>query len=186
MNSIRRNNMKMVMGAFTTIIFGITLPADATTLKGRVSVDKEPGTNISAALTASARQNSLQAKAVEGGWNCTSKVTASSCASVTPGTIVQSFIQYLRNAQGALVQNWQENGWTPAASKIWKLGEWTFSTNKESCYTTAQGSITARSQEKIRVVSPGEMIAESTVQQYLNGRYIGTYKTSSILHKISG
>lgn len=118
----------------------------------------------------------MQAKVVEGAWSVTSKIVASNCPSVAPGTVVESFIQYLKNAQGAIVQNWQETGWTPASSNLWKLGDWTFSTNKESSFQTPQGNVIARSQEKMKVVSPKVMVAESTVQQYLNGKFIPATK----------
>lgn len=178
--------VKGAIATFTTTLMAFTAPANATILKGQVTTNDTQSTQPGLAMSASATNESAQAKVVAGGWNCTSQVVASSCPTVSPGTVIESFIHYLRNTQGAVVQNWQEPGWTPAASAIFKLSDWTFATQKESSIQTAQGRVTARSQEKLKVVNPNTMVAESTVHQYLNGQFIGPYKTNSVMHKVSG
>lgn len=45
------------------------------------------------------------------------------------------------------------------------------------------GGWTARSQEHLKLLDPNTMIAESVVEQYLNGQFVGRYKTSSVLKK---
>lgn len=167
------------------LLLSCSVNAEAAMLQGHVQENNFPTSSPpkpSFALSAS-NSNHAAARMVEGTWNCVSKVVSSTCATVMPGTVVQSFIQYMKNAQGAMVQNWNQAGWTPASSAVLKFNDTSISTSKESTFVSTGGAVTARTHERLKLVNPQTMVAESIVEQFCNGQFIGTYKTVSVLHK---
>lgn len=178
------NMNKYINGALIALTTLIAIaPVNATVLKGGVSSNNFQQNGMLQGSVENSVSAAEQAREVEGTWNCVSKVVDSNCPSIIPGTVVQSFIQFLRNAEGSLVQNWQESGWTPASTPVLKFGNSQISTSKEATFQNGQGGWTARTQERMKMLNPQTMIAESTVQQYLNGQFVGTYKTTSVLRK---
>lgn len=180
---MKTSNIKSVAAAITVFIVS-GQAANATVLRGGVKVNDGLPEQSNNTFALSAEQKVAQQKeAVEGTWNCISKVVASTCPAVMPGTVVHSLIQYLKNTQGSLVQQWNEAGWMPASTPVLKFTESSITTTKTSNMQGIGGGWTARSQEHLKLLDPNTMIAESVVEQYLNGQFVGRYKTSSVLKK---
>lgn len=179
------SKIKSVAAAITIFVIS-GQAANAAVLRGGVQVNDVLPAQQNNTFALSAEQRIvLQKEIIEGTWNCISNVVASTCPAVMPGTVVHSLIGYLRTTQGALVQQWNEAGWTPAVTPVLKFTESSITTTKISNMQGIGGGWTARSQEHLKLVDQHTMVAESVVDQYLNGQFVGRYKTSSVLKKNS-
>ena len=126
-----------------------------------------------------------RARAMQGEWLCLTQVTQSSTAGVTPGMTVRCRVNYTRDNQGNLVENWSQDGWTPSSGAVVKLDSANITVSHVSCLPSRQGVISAQSTDVLSLLSPSTMIAEGLVNQYRDGEFIGQYRTSSMLRRAS-
>jgi hypothetical protein len=175
------------VAAATFLVFQNGVPANATMLQGGVQANASiPSQHLIAATTVNqAALRDARARALEGVWQSSTQVTGSTVPSIMPGTVVQSMVQYSRDAKGDLVESWCEEGWTPSSASVVKLDNAVMTTSHVSTQGGRGGSWSARTHDVFRMVSPNTMVGESIVDQYINGQLAGQYKTSSILRKAS-
>jgi hypothetical protein len=139
---------------------------------------------ISAGTSTSAKKEA-RAQAMQGVWQCVTQVTGSTVPGVTPGTIVRCEVQYIRDAQGNLLESWTENGWTPSTASVVKLDSDVITVSHVSSYASNGGTIKAQSMDAIKLVAPGTIVARGMVNQFTDGKFVGQYQTSSVLRKAS-
>jgi hypothetical protein len=139
---------------------------------------------MTAGISASAKKEA-RARAMQGVWQCVTQVIGSTVPGVTPGTIVRCEVQYVRDAQGNLLESWTENGWTPSTASIVKLDSEVITVSHVSSYASRGGTIKAQSMDAIKLVAPGTIVARGMVNQFTDGKFVGQYQTSSVLHKAS-
>ncbi len=159
----------------------LPLPAFAGALQGHVeqSDPQALATNLKAEITDTFPSSYV------GTWHCVTTVTDSALQLVAPGTVTECDIVFKRNPQGKVDVRWTQPGWTEAQSSI-------------SCFSTTQarldrtayywadgagGAWAARSQDNFTLTSDKVMMSSSSVDQYLDGLYLGRYRTSSMLTK---
>ena len=139
---------------------------------------------MSAGISASAKKEA-RAQAMQGVWQCVTQVTGSTVPGVTPGTVVRCEVQYIRDAQGNLLESWTENGWTPSTASVVKLDSEVITVTHVSSYASHSGTIKAQSMDAIKLVAPGTIVAQGMVNQFNDGKFVGQYQTSSVLRKAS-
>ncbi|HEY9677634.1 MAG TPA: hypothetical protein V6C76_06475 [Drouetiella sp.] len=173
---------------FTAAIVQSTVPANAMMLQGGVQrstlVQPQMAQPMLSGAASAEAQRSARAQVLEGNWTCMSQVTGSNVPGVTSGTVVHSMVQYRPDGAGNMVESWFQNNWTPATSAVVKLDSAVLTSSRESASNTSNGW-TARCHDIYKIVAPNKMIAESIVHQFVNGTYVGDYKTQSVLTKSS-
>jgi hypothetical protein len=139
---------------------------------------------LNAGISVAAKKEA-RAQAMQGVWQCVTQVTGSTVPGVTPGTVVRCEVQYVRDAQGNLLESWTENGWTPSTASVVKLDSEVITVSHVSSYASHGGTIKAQSMDAIKLVAPGTIVARGMVNQFTDGRFVGQYQTSSVLRKAS-
>lgn len=121
-----------------------------------------------------------------GRWSCITKVINSACKDVLTGTEMNSEVRFLKNEKGCVVADWVQPGWTEsqAYTVAWSLKE---ARVDRTCYYFADGvdgAWASRSRDHFLLKNNKEMVCKSYIDQYFDGRYLGRYRTVSILKRI--
>lgn len=137
-------------------------------------------------LSVSSIPNSFPAT-FAGIWRCETTVVDSGVSTILPGQKSVSEISFKHAPDGRTVASWAQPGWTEAeASQV------SFSAEKARVDRTnyywadgVQGAWAARSRDDFTRVSENQMISKSYIDQYIDGQYVGRYRTTSVLYRIS-
>lgn len=194
-DALKRLNRK-VQGICTsavsvTVAFGVTAIFTAasagTMLHGHLEemAIKQPAMNEQK-LRVSSLPNSFP-YSFTGVWRCETTVVDSGVSSILPGQKSISEISFKHSPDGRTVASWAQPGWTEAeASQV------SFSVEKARVDRTnyywadgVKGAWAARSRDDFTRVSDNQMISKSYIDQYIDGQYIGRYRTTSVLYRIS-
>lgn len=121
-----------------------------------------------------------------GRWQCQTRVTDSAVESVAVGTNLVSEVQFEKRADGRVVAVWLQPGWTEsqAAAVAWNANE---ARVDRTCYYFGDGmngAWASRSRDHFVAKSADNMECDSYIDQYLDGRYLGRYRTVSVLTRL--
>jgi hypothetical protein len=159
----------------------LALPASAGVLQGHVEQSDPHAvvTSIKAEIADSFPSS------YEGTWHCVTTVIDSALQLVAPGTVTECDIEFKRNAQGKVAVHWTQPGWTESQSSVSRFSTTQARLDRTAYYWAdgAGGAWAARSQDNFTLNSDRVMISSSSVDQYLDGLYLGRYRTSSVLTK---
>jgi hypothetical protein len=182
-------NIFTAVASAALLVSQMVAPANATMLQGGVQANSTVAPQqrlLLAANVSQAARRDARARALEGVWQSSTEVTGSTVPSIMPGTVVHSMVQYTRDVRGNLVESWCEEGWAPSSASVVKLDNAIMTTSHMSTQGARRGcSWSACTHDAFKMVSPDTMVAESIVDQYIDGQFAGQYKTSSILRKAS-
>ncbi|MBI4532897.1 MAG: hypothetical protein HY711_03035 [Candidatus Melainabacteria bacterium] len=163
-----------------TVVFMVTSPCQATVLRGYVCQ-----------YGSAARQDSFLnsrsfAPTYEGTWQCVSTVTDSAVASVKAGQNIICQVSFVRNAAGAIVAKWSQPGWTETQATAFSWSSTDAQLDRTNYYYIQgmSGAWAARSRDYFTQVSNNQMVAQSYVDQYIDGHYLGRYRTKSTLMRL--
>jgi hypothetical protein len=122
----------------------------------------------------------------EGIWRCQSTVIDSQINIVAEGHKLVSVIRFLRDPNGRLTAQWVQPGWNETQASVQKFSESEAKLERTNIYSGDGNSNWAtRSQDVFTQIDDATMVAQSEVDQYMDGRYIGRYRTESILSRIT-
>lgn len=126
--------------------------------------------------------------AYQGNWHCVTTVIDSAVPTVAPGVVTQCDIEFKRNVDGRLTAHWMQQGWTESQSSVTCFSATAARLDRTSYYwgETTTGAWAARSRDDFEMLPNNTIIAKSYVDQYIDGQYVGRYRTNSILQKTSG
>lgn len=172
-------------------LFG-ALPANATLLHGYVNNGNlaeqhqkliETSKNESAAVR---RADSFPTD-LQGAWHCTTVVIDSLVGTVPVGQKVVSRVDFVRSDDGRVVARFQQPGWTEAQTSVTAFSSTQFQMDKTNYYfgDNMSGAWAARSRDRYQLLELNRMIAESEVDQYIDGRYVGRYRTRSTMIRMN-
>ena len=184
------------------------MPAAALTLNGRLETnqvltgDKSENNGGSGNTTAPAvgrMQNAAPSaaqldpntfpRAYQGNWTCQTTVLNSSAPAVQAGQVVTSEVTFYPTANGLIKARWTQAGWVETQSVAASFGK--NNDEAKSDRTTyyysdnTQGSWAARARDQFALTAPDTIEAKSYVDQYIDGQYVGRYRTVSILKRTS-
>ena len=199
--STKSLNLALVFSTLLTVNSSFVAPATATVLSGHLEETHASATPpvepvikmnsqyaTTASQTAELNPDSFP-KAFKGDWSCQTKVVDSSAPSVAPGQIIDSEVVFYPTADGRIKARWNQAGWVETQSNAYSFGK--NNDEAKSDRTTyyfgdnAQGSWAARSRDQFKQSSPDTISATSYVDQYIDGQYVGRYRTVSVLKKTS-
>lgn len=160
-----------VKGIFNAEIGDMPLPPDSTTLSAQAS-----------AQPVTCRPSSSFPVAFTGQWRCESLVVSSAVPEVVPGQRMISQVDFVQSDQGSVSMSWSQSGWTSTLTSLRVKGEKQATASRINQYMT--GNWTAKSKDCYAQVSENQLVAESNIDQYCDGQFVGTYRTQSVLHRV--
>lgn len=121
-----------------------------------------------------------------GRWHCVTEVVDSYVRDVGVGTKMVSEVKFSRKPDGRVVADWLQPGWTEsqAFAVAWSDQE---ARVDRTCYYFGdgmQGAWASRSRDHFIMQEPAKMLCKSYIDQYIDGRYLGRYRTVSVLTRI--
>ena len=173
--------------------FVAAVPAEAATLlRGYVNDTNisEPNQLVNKARngseTAVVRSDSFPVD-LQGAWQCVTVVVDSLVESVPLGHKVMSRVDFVRADDGRVVARFAQPGWTEAQSSVTAFSNTQYQMDKTNYYygDHTAGAWAARSRDRYQLLEQNRMIAESEVDQYVDGRYAGRYRTRSTMIRMN-
>ena len=182
--------LSMTLFAAPVLLASIfSLPANAALLHGYVSQtnaseqqDRIISTRIEERQQPVARTDSFPTE-VQGSWQCVTVVVDSLVDSVPVGQKIVSRMDFVKTNDGRVVARFLQPGWTEAQETVTALSANRYQMDKTNYYHSS--SWAARSRDRYQVLERNRMIAESEVDQYVDGCYMGRYRTRSTLVRFS-
>lgn len=121
-----------------------------------------------------------------GRWQCVTRVVDSAVDTVAIGTELKSEVAFVDIPDGRVVARWVQPGWTETQASAMSWSSREAQTDRTSYYfgEGMNGSWASRSRDHFMQVATDRLECKSYVDQYLDGRYIGRYRTISILTRV--
>jgi hypothetical protein len=137
--------------------------------------------NLQSALAA----NSFPAS-FEGAWRCVTTVVGSGVTTVSVGQTMQSEVHFLPQSDGRVVAQWRQPGWTEGHEQISALSDHEAALTRVNYYVNdSDGQWSACSHDHYLQVATDRMVANSRVEQFDAGQYLGSYTTRSVLYRLN-
>lgn len=182
--------------AAAPIILGLPIfsaPAEAALLTGYIKTNAEE--QQEKILSASTEQRSAATPArtdsfpmdMQGGWQCVTVVIDSLVETVPVGQKIVSRMDFVKTNDGRVVARFLQPGWTEAQETVTALNGNRYQMDKTNYFygDGSSGGWAARSRDRYQVLERNRMIAESEVDQYQSGCYMGRYRTRSTLVRLT-
>lgn len=165
-------------------------PANAALLHGYINNENlseaNPGSVLMSgvAQAQTARNDSFPAE-VQGAWSCVTLVIDSFVDSVPVGQKLLSQTNFVRSNDGRILARNLQAGWTASQETVTAFSSTQYQMERTNYFTgdSTSGAWAARSRDRFLLVEKNRMIAESEVDQYINGQFVGRYKTRSTLFR---
>ena len=210
MATLNNPALKFSLALSAVYLFGASscMPVAAMTLNGRLETNqvlsggKDAGNGGGGSITAPlapVAQNIAPSAAqldpntfprvYQGNWACQTTVVNSSAPAVQAGQVIASEVTFYPTANGLIKARWSQAGWVETQSVASSFGK--NSDEAKSDRTTyyygdnTQGSWAARARDQFALTAPDTIEAKSYVDQYIDGQYVGRYRTVSILKRTS-
>lgn len=173
----------LIAAMLLTQVVLIAPDAGAHFLSGYLKKDRAATSTTDGAMQA---QTASFPSTYEGLWRCQSTVIDSQMNIVLTGHKLTSVIRFVRNADGRLVAQWVQPGWNETQTNVEKFSESEAKLERTNVYSAdGNSNWLARSQDVFTQIDDATMVAQSEVDQYMDGQYIGRYRTESILSRIT-
>ncbi|MBP7860587.1 hypothetical protein KA183_02810 [bacterium] len=159
------------------------IPAEAKLLSGHIEQIKEADVQLEENPQSQA-SNSFPDNYI-GVWHCQTTVTDSQVDTVAKGTSLACDIQFVPDKTGKVTGQWIQPGWveTQISTLSWNPKE--AKVDRTSYYfgqsMVQGGSWACRSRDHFIQISESKMECQSYIDQYIDGRYLGRYRTKSLL-----
>lgn len=185
--SIFTSAMSVTLAFAITGLF--TAASGATMLHGHLEemATKQPVTTVNEQkLSASTLSNSFPVS-FSGIWRCETTVVDSGVSTILPGQKSISEISFKHAPDGRTVASWAQPGWTEAEASPVSFSQEKARVDRTNYYwgDGVQGAWAARSRDDFTRVSDSQMISKSYIDQYVDGQFVGRYRTTSVLYRVS-
>lgn len=145
--------------------------------KGQPSGNTQPGLN-------KPTTNSFPAS-YQGAWYCQTTVVDSTLPAVLQGQVIGSEVVFFLSKDGGIHARWNQPGWVETQSQAITFNGTEAKADRTTYYfgDNMQGSWAARARDQFAQTGPDIISAKSYVDQYLDGQYLGRYRTTSVLKR---
>ena len=159
--------------------------SEATTLSGRLEQINKATASDTTKYLGQIKSDSFP-DAYEGQWQCETTVVDSAVGDVPVGVKTVSQVDFARNASGAITSTWQQNGWAEGQSTVTAFNTTEAQLDRTSYYMVGSnaGLWAARARGQYTKVAADAIIAKSVVDQYMDGQYVGRYRTTSVMRRL--
>jgi hypothetical protein len=166
--------LAFMQSANATILHGYLEHQDATTTQS------DPTSGAQEVPVANSYPDGYQ-----GSWHCVTTVIDSGVQTVAAGQIMTSDVNFAKVPDGRIVAKWSQPGWTETQASITRFSPTDARVDRTNYYTAEgmENSWAARSRDQFSLTDTQTIVAQSYVDQYIDGQFVGRYRTKSVLHK---
>lgn len=124
----------------------------------------------------------------QGSWHCVTTVVDSGVPAIPTGQIMLSDVTFARQADGRITAAWTQPGWTESTSSVTAFSSTEARVDRTNYFVSKDldQSWAARSRDQFTQNSRQSITAKSYVDQYIDGQFVGRYRTTSLLQKSPG
>jgi hypothetical protein len=121
-----------------------------------------------------------------GRWQCVTRVIDSAVDTVAVGTELVSEVSFVEIPDGRVIARWAQPGWTETQASAMSWSSREAQTDRTSYYfgEGMNGSWASRSRDHFMQTGTDRLDCKSYVDQYIDGRYVGRYRTVSVLSRV--
>lgn len=121
----------------------------------------------------------------QGAWYCQTTVVDSTLPAVLQGQVIGSEVVFFLSKDGGIHARWNQPGWVETQSQAISFNGTEAKADRTTYYfgDNMQGSWAARARDQFAQTGPDMISAKSYVDQYLDGQYLGRYRTVSVLKR---
>ena len=121
----------------------------------------------------------------QGAWYCQTTVVDSTLPAVLQGQVIGSEVVFFPSKDGGIHARWNQPGWVETQSQAITFNGTEAKADRTTYYfgDNMQGSWAARARDQFAQIGPDMISAKSYVDQYLDGQYLGRYRTTSVLKR---
>lgn len=123
--------------------------------------------------------------AFAGVWKVVTVVVDSAVASVPVGQRIESAVAFQQARDGRVVARWEQPGWTEANESVTPMSQNEVAMERTNYYKGG-GAWAAHSRDRYLQLDANRIAADSSVEQFVNGDFVGRYQTKSMLYRMSG
>lgn len=156
--------------------------------KAKESAPLVPGTPVSAqAPVPSLNPPNTFPKTFQGTWYVETTVVDSTLPAVSQGQVIGSEVVFYPTADGLIHARWNQPGWVETQSLAVAFNGVEAKADRTTYFfgDNMHGSWAARARDQFIQLGPDQISAKSYVDQYLDGQYLGRYRTESTLKRTS-
>lgn len=199
-----RNHMKKItiLSATMLAMMGL-LPAQANVLHGYLEHQAEsqtapnstpdqapnpaPSTDSISGAIETLMPNSYPS-GYQGQWRCVTTVVDSGVPAIPTGQVMLSDVTFARQADGRVTAAWTQPGWTESTSSVTAFSSTEARVDRTNYFVSKDidQSWAARSRDQFTQTTRQSITAKSYVDQYVDGQFVGRYRTTSVLQKAPG
>lgn len=199
-----RNHMKKItiLSATMLAMMGL-LPAQANVLHGYLEHQAEsqtapnstpdqapnpaPSTDSISGAIETLMPNSYPS-GYQGQWRCVTTVVDSGVSAIPTGQVMLSDVTFARQADGRVTAAWTQPGWTESTSSVTAFSSTEARVDRTNYFVSKDidQSWAARSRDQFTQTTRQSITAKSYVDQYVDGQFVGRYRTTSVLQKAPG
>jgi hypothetical protein len=171
-----------------------SVPAPAAVLQGYLEEQNHSAPNLAPTSTDSTSgapetllPNSYPS-GYQGSWHCMTTVVDSGVAAIPAGQVMLSDVNFARQADGRVVANWTQPGWTESQASVTSFSQTEARVDRTNYFVAKdqEQSWAARSRDQFTQTNRESITAKSYVDQYVDGQFVGRYRTTSVLQKQPG
>ncbi len=121
----------------------------------------------------------------QGAWYCETTVVDSTLPAVAQGQVIGSEVVFYPAKDGTIHARWNQPGWVETQSQAVTFNGSEAKADRTTYYfgDNMQGSWAARARDQFAQTSADAISAKSYVDQYMDGQYLGRYRTVSVLKR---
>lgn len=123
----------------------------------------------------------------QGAWYCETTVIDSTLPAVAQGQVIGSEVVFYPAKDGTIHARWNQPGWVETQSQAVTFNGSEAKADRTTYYfgDNMQGSWAARARDQFAQTGADAITAKSYVDQYMDGQYLGRYRTVSVLKRNS-
>jgi hypothetical protein len=198
----RRYTKKIAILSATLLASLTLLPAQSNVLHGYLEHQAEPtapNTTPNSAPNPAPSSDSISGAAevlipesypsgYQGSWHCVTTVVDSGIQTIPTGQVMLSDVTFARQADGRVTAAWTQPGWTESTSSVTAFSNVEARVDRTNYFVSKDldQSWAARSRDQFTQTSRQSITAKSYVDQYVDGQFVGRYRTTSVLQKAPG
>lgn len=120
-----------------------------------------------------------------GWWKCVTVVVDSAVSTIPVGQRVESAISFEQLRDGRVIERWEQPGWTETASNVTPISTVEVALERTNFYRR-DGRWAAHSRDRYLQIDANRIAADSQVEQFVDGQFLGRYQTKSMLYRMTG
>lgn len=124
----------------------------------------------------------------QGQWHCITTVVDSGVPAIPTGQVMLSDVTFARQADGRVTAAWTQPGWTESTSSVTAFSSSEARVDRTNYFVSKDidQSWAARSRDQFTQTTRQSITAKSYIDQYVDGQFVGRYRTTSLLQKAPG